>query len=73
MIRQVDPALRYGSNTTTVENKNQCFSEGVDQGFHNWLVYSGILGRYMKVCMYICFYVCILFRSRTQPFLSLVS
>jgi hypothetical protein len=45
--QQLDPKIRYGKDTTKT-NKG-CISTGMDQGFHNWLVYSGILDRYMDV------------------------
>jgi hypothetical protein len=44
ITQQLDPKVRGGSRT----NK-ECLSIGVDQGFHNYLVYSGILDRYMDV------------------------
>jgi hypothetical protein len=47
ITQQLDPKVRYGKDSTKT-NKG-CISTGMDQGFHNWLVYSGILDRYMDV------------------------
>jgi len=47
ITQQLDPRVRYGRNTT-MTNKN-CISLGMDQGFHNWLVYSGQLDKYMDI------------------------
>jgi hypothetical protein len=47
ITQQLDPKVRYGKDSTKT-NKG-CISAGMDQGFHNWLVYSGILDRYMDV------------------------
>jgi hypothetical protein len=46
----LDPRVRYGRNTTKT-NQN-CISLGMDQGFHNWLVYSGQLDKYMDIKVY---------------------
>jgi hypothetical protein len=51
---QIDPANRliYNStllaNAATIDNK-QCLSFGVDQGFHNVLLYAHILSKYLDV------------------------
>ena len=37
--QQLDPRVRYGRNTT--KSNGACISTGMDQGFHNWLIYSG--------------------------------
>jgi len=47
MTQQLDPRVRFGRNTT-MTNK-MCISLGMDQGFHNWLVYSGQLDKYLDV------------------------
>ena len=31
---------------------DKCYFEGMDQGLHNWLVYSGLLDMYMNVKIY---------------------
>ena len=31
---------------------NRCFTHGVDQGFHNYLIYSGLLNPYMDIKYY---------------------
>jgi hypothetical protein len=38
-------------NSSTLP-KDKCRSLGMDQGFHNWLVYSGILNDYLNVRIY---------------------
>jgi len=50
ITQQLDPRVRYGRNTTKT-NQN-CISLGMDQGFHNWLVYSGQLDKYMDIKVY---------------------
>lgn len=50
ITQQLDPRVRYGRNTT--ESNKQCISLGMDQGFHNWLVYSGQLDKYMDLKVY---------------------
>jgi hypothetical protein len=47
LVLQMDPKVRYGKKTNK-DNKG-CISLGMDQGFHNWLLYSGALERYMDV------------------------
>lgn len=50
MTKQMNPKIRYGKK---YEGTNpQCTSVGMDQGFHNWLIYSGILNNYMNVKIY---------------------
>ena len=48
MTRQTDPKVRLGKNATDSDNY-RCVSAGMDQGFHNWMVYSGMLDKYMDV------------------------
>jgi hypothetical protein len=50
MMAQVDPITRarYGVDKQ-VPNRTGCISMGMDQGFHNWLMFSGQLQRIMKV------------------------
>jgi hypothetical protein len=50
ITQQLDPKVRYGRNTT--KTNAGCISLGMDQGFHNWLVYGGVLDRYMNVKIY---------------------
>jgi len=51
MTQQLNPKVRYGKNATAVELQNSalCSSTGMDQGFHNWLLYSGVLRKYMDI------------------------
>lgn len=51
LLQQLDPRVRYGRNTTVTNNKG-CISLGMDQGIHNWLVYSGALDRYVDLKIY---------------------
>lgn len=56
-MQQSDPRVRLGRNSTATAADLQkadrsCISNGVDQGFHNWLLYSGILNKYMDVKIY---------------------
>lgn len=50
MLDQIEPdtRARYGVNHK-VPNSNECISLGMDQGFHNWLLFSGKLQRSMRV------------------------
>lgn len=50
MSQQLNPLVRYGLNST-LDNK-ECFSIGMDQGFHNYLLYSGQLDAYMDIKWY---------------------
>jgi hypothetical protein len=50
MVQQLNPLVRYGLNSTAT-NK-ECFSIGMDQGFHNYLLYSGQLDAYMDIKWY---------------------
>ena len=46
---QLDPSMRsVGNSSAPTANKN-CLVHGVDQGFHNWLLYSGQLSQMMNV------------------------
>lgn len=58
MLRQLKPEIRY-RNHKEVKNvflednvTDRCYFEGMDQGIHNWLVYSGLLDMYMDVKIY---------------------
>ena len=51
MLQQLNPKVRFGKNSTDVNNA-KCMSPGMDQGLHNWLVYSGQLSRYMNLKVY---------------------
>lgn len=50
MLEQVDEKsrARYGLNGVVPSN-DKCFAIGMDQGLHNWLLFSGRLRRLMKV------------------------
>lgn len=50
MTQHLDPRVRFGRNTTRVNGG--CISLGMDQGFHNWLVYSGQLAKYVDLKIY---------------------
>ena len=41
MIAQLDPNVRKSD-----QEHRSCITKGMDQGLHNWLVYSGQLSRY---------------------------
>jgi hypothetical protein len=47
MTEQLDPKVRYGKDTK--KDNGNCITLGMDQGFHNWLIYSGQLDKYMDV------------------------
>ena len=55
MIQQLDPAVRYpslasGPNKVKInELASKCTSLGMDQGFHNYLLYSGQLSKYINI------------------------
>ena len=51
MLQQLDISARYIYDETVPKETNQevCLSLGMDQGFHNFLLYSGQLDRYMDV------------------------
>jgi hypothetical protein len=51
MTQQLNPSVRYGKDSLNQPpNANQaCSALGMDQGFHNWLVYSGVLRKYMTI------------------------
>jgi len=48
MTQQIIPSVRKMSE----ESQASCVANGMDQGFHNWLVYSGELQRYFDVMIY---------------------
>ena len=50
LSQQLDPKIRYGKEST--KTNQGCISTGMDQGFHNHLIYSGTLDRYMDVKMF---------------------
>jgi hypothetical protein len=33
------------TSIVTVQDNSKCIAHGMDQGIHNWLLYSGVLGR----------------------------
>jgi len=51
LTQQIHEKVRLGPTATSRDYK-KCISAGMDQGFHNWLLYSGILQRYMDVHIY---------------------
>jgi hypothetical protein len=55
MLEQLDPNIRsqyLESPPVYKENPRACISLGMDQGFHNWLYYSGQLSRFMSIKVY---------------------
>jgi hypothetical protein len=58
MLAQLSPSVRMEykedtpNNVMEAVNSRQCISLGMDQGFHNWLLYSGQLSRYMDVMIF---------------------
>jgi hypothetical protein len=50
MFEQVDEIARarYGVNGVVPSNE-KCYATGMDQGLHNWLLFSGRLKRIMRV------------------------
>ena len=50
MFEQLDETVRarYGLNGVAPPNKG-CYATGMDQGLHNWLLFSGRLKRVMRV------------------------
>ena len=47
------PDLFQGDTPPTEDELNgKCFTHGVDQGFHNYLIYSGLLNPYMDIKYY---------------------
>ena len=62
LTSQLDPIVRYQNQHNAsdlvkgtsggdfhAKQKNCLVAEGADQGFHNYLIYTGILDKYMKV------------------------
>jgi hypothetical protein len=47
MILQLDPKVRWGLNTS--KTNEGCVMGGMDQGLHNWLLYSHELEKYLDV------------------------
>eukprot|EP01038_Epipyxis_sp_PR26KG_P006405 gene6405-8816_t len=52
MTNQLNPKVRIQSVGKEEKGQNKCESIGIDQGFHNWLLYSGALSNYMDVKFY---------------------
>jgi hypothetical protein len=50
MVQQLNPVVRYGKGTS--KTNAPCVTGGMDQGFHNWLLYTGELDKYMDVKIY---------------------
>jgi hypothetical protein len=50
VLQQLRPEVRWGKDTK--QSNRRCISTGMDQGFHNWLVFSGSLERFMDVKVY---------------------
>ena len=52
MTQHLNPKIRYGrpkSVNSKAPSNDGCISAGMDQGFHNYLVYSGALSKVMRV------------------------
>lgn len=50
MTQQLNPKVRMiSSNNSELQVNKGCISNGMDQGFHNWLYYSGQLDKYVNV------------------------
>ena len=50
MLQQLNSSYRQQLTDETLPSHDKhCLSNGMDQGFHNWLIYSGALRRVMKV------------------------
>eukprot|EP00607_Mallomonas_marina_P008116 CAMPEP_0182424140 /NCGR_PEP_ID=MMETSP1167-20130531/10293_1 /TAXON_ID=2988 /ORGANISM="Mallomonas Sp, Strain CCMP3275" /LENGTH=140 /DNA_ID=CAMNT_0024603709 /DNA_START=914 /DNA_END=1336 /DNA_ORIENTATION=- len=47
ITQQTDPKNRIGPDGS--HGDEGCTAAGIDQGFHNWMIYSGMLNRYMDV------------------------
>lgn len=55
LTEQLKPSVRYGGSFLSDMhlNHDRCHASlGIDQGFHNYLVYSGQLSRYLNVRVY---------------------
>lgn len=50
LTQQLNPVARYGHGTK--RTNDGCITGGMDQGLHNWLLYSGLLARYVDVKIY---------------------
>ena len=50
MVQQLKPQVRYGKDTA--KTNDGCISAGMDQGFHNWLLYSGQLAKYVDLKLF---------------------
>ena len=46
LTQQLDPKIRHGKESLAGKSSKGCISTGMDQGFHNHLVYSGIIIMY---------------------------
>eukprot|EP01038_Epipyxis_sp_PR26KG_P007053 gene7053-9628_t len=49
MNKQMDPEVRYKTKNPP---NDHCLSTGMDQGFHNYLLYTGNLNKFMDVKIY---------------------
>jgi hypothetical protein len=53
MIQQMDPMVRSLVGTyNNITDNSACMTAGVDQGFHNWIVYGGKLDKFLNVKIY---------------------
>ena len=50
--KQLDPVVRWGSEVGIHKTNNACISTGMDQGFHNWLIFSGTLDPFMDITIF---------------------
>jgi hypothetical protein len=44
--------LSQSNDSTFALPKDDCRTLGMDQGFHNWVLYSGVLSHYLSVRIY---------------------
>lgn len=50
IVQQLRPEVRWGKGSS--KTNAGCTSVGMDQGFHNWLIFSGSLERFMDIKVY---------------------
>lgn len=53
MLAQIEPSRRVqtGGNISALpmSGEDKCINRGMDQGLHNWIIYSGHLDKFMEV------------------------
>ncbi len=53
MLQQLNPQVRSSFlSTMNYTDNTECLTPGMDQGFHNWILYSGQLDKFMNVKVY---------------------